>query len=109
MWEPDLSVPDDLGYLAVGAVEAGEFDDESAVVAAALAALFEDEDLRRAGAAGFYARADRATVGSAARLAGVSRAEMPAVLADHGVEPRTGPDDEDLAAEIDDLRESFDG
>jgi len=96
------TLPDDLHQLIEGSVEAGIFENKSDAIRHALRDYFDEhEDARLAAAIHLYER-DEISLGKAARLAGVSRFDMPDILREHGVEVKLGPDDmEDAEREID--------
>lgn len=96
------TLPDDLHQLIKGSVDAGIFENKSDAIRHALRDYFnEHEDARLAAAIHLYERGE-ISLGKAARLAGVSRFDMPDILREHGVEVKLGPDDmEDAKREID--------
>jgi predicted HTH domain antitoxin len=99
------TLPDDLHQLVEGSVDAGIFENKSDAIRHALRDYFDDhEDARLAAAIHLYAN-DEISLGKAARLAGVSRFDMPEILREHGVEVKLGPEDmEDAQQEIDAAR-----
>lgn len=100
------TLPDDLYHLMEGSIEAGVFENKSDAIRHALRAYFEErDDVRLAVAIHLYDH-DEISLGKAARLAGVSRFEMPDILREHGVEVALGPEDmADAQAEIDVARD----
>ena len=87
------TLPEDLHQLIEGSVAAGIFETKSDAIRHALRDYFEaHEDARLAAAIHRYERGD-ISLGKAARLAGVSRFELPSILRDHGIEVRVGPED----------------
>lgn len=100
------TLPDDLHRLVEGSVEAGIFENKSDAVRHALRDYFDDhEDARLAAAVHLYEN-DEISLGKAARLAGVSRYDMPEILREHGVEVKLGPEDmDDARDEIDVARD----
>lgn len=100
------TLPDDLHQLIEGSVDAGIFENKSDAIRNALRDYFEGhEDARLAAAIALYAD-DEISLGKAARLAGVSRFEMPEVLREHGIDVTLGPEDmTDARREIDVARD----
>lgn len=100
------TLPDDLHQLIEGSVDAGIFENKSDAIRHALRDYFEaDEDARLAAAIHLYDN-DEISLGKAARLADVSRFEMPDLLREHGVEVKLGPEDmDDAHREIDVARD----
>ncbi|WP_138005236.1 UPF0175 family protein [Halalkalirubrum salinum] len=100
------TLPDDLHQLIEGSVDAGIFENKSDAIRHALRDYFaENENARLAAAIHLY-DTDQVSLGKAARLAGVSRFDMPALLREHGVEVKLGPEDmEDAKREIDVARD----
>lgn len=96
------TLPDDLHALVEGSVDAGVFENKSDAIRHALRDYFdENEDARRGAAIHLYATGE-ISLGKAARLAGVSRFDMPTLLREHGVEVQLGPEDmDDAQREID--------
>lgn len=87
------TIPDDLHQLLEGSIGAGVFENKSDAVRHALRDYFDGhEDARVAAAVHLYAN-ERISLGKAARLAGVSRFDMPEILREHGVEVQLGPED----------------
>lgn len=99
------TLPDDIHQLIEGSVEAGIFENKSDAIRHVLRDYFADhEDARLAASIHLY-EAGEISLGKAARLAGVSRFEMPERLREHGIEVKLGPADmEDADREIDDAR-----
>ncbi len=100
------TLPDDLHQLVEGSIEAGIFENKSDAIRHALRDYFDDhEDARLAAAIHLY-DSNEISLGKAARLAGVSRFDMPDLLREHGVGVKLGPQDMDEAqAEIDVARD----
>jgi len=100
------TIPDDLTDLIDGAVEAGIFENKSDAIRHVIREYFESNpDARIAAAVSLYAD-EAITLGTAARLAGVTRFEMRDVLREEGVELRIGPEDmADARREIDAARD----
>lgn len=100
------TLPDDLDDLVEGSVDAGVFESKSDAVRHALRSFFEErEDVRVAAAVHLY-ETEEISLGKAARLAGVSRFEMPDRLREHGIEVDLGPEDmDDAAREVDVARD----
>ena len=100
------TLPDDLHQLIEGSVDAGLFENKSDAIRHALRDFFDEhEDARLAAAIHLYAN-DEISLGKAARLAGVSRFEMPDILREHDVEVKLGPEDvDDAQQEIDTARD----
>lgn len=100
------TLPDDLHQLVEGSIEAGIFENKSDAIRHALRDYFDDhEDARLAAAIHLYANG-KISLGKAARLAGVSRFDLPDVLREHGVEVELGPEDmDDAQREIDVARD----
>lgn len=100
------TLPDDLHQLVEGSIEAGIFENKSDAIRHALRDYFDDhEDARLAAAIHLYEN-DEISLGKAARLAGVSRFDMPDILREHGVDVKLGPEDmDDARAEIDVARD----
>lgn len=100
------TLPDDLHHLIEGSVDAGIFENKSDDIRHALRDYFEEhEDARLAAAIHLYDN-DEISLGKAARLAGVSRFDIPDLLREHGVEVKLGPEDmEDAHREIDVARD----
>lgn len=96
------TLPDDLHNLLEGSIEAGIFENKSDAIRHALRDYFDDhEDARLAAAIHLYDR-EEISLGKAARLAGVSRFDMPEILREHDVEVKLGPEDmADAQQEID--------
>lgn len=96
------TLPDDLHQLIEGSVDAGIFENKSDAIRHALRDYFDEhEDARLAAAIHLYEH-DEISLGKAARLAGVSRFDMPDILREHGIEVKLGPDDmKDAEREID--------
>jgi predicted HTH domain antitoxin len=96
------TLPDDLHHLVEGSIEAGIFENKSDAIRHALRDYFEDnEDARLAAALRLYDSGE-ISLGKAARLAGVSRFEMPDILRQHDIEVKLGPEDmADAQDEID--------
>lgn len=96
------TIPDDLYRLIEGSIEAGVFENKSDAIRHALREFFEDhEDARLAAAIHLY-DAGEISLGKAARLAGVSRYDLPEILREHGVAVDLGPADmDDAQQEID--------
>lgn len=87
------TLPDDLHHLIEGSVDAGIFENKSDAIRHALRDFFDEhEDARMAAAIHRYEH-DEISLGKAARLAGVSRFDMPDLLREHGVRVNLGPDD----------------
>lgn len=100
------TLPDDIHQLVEGSVDAGVFENKSDAIRHALRDYFDGhEDARVAAAVHRYAN-DEISLGKAARLAGVSRFDMPDVLREHGVDVKLGPEDmEDARREVDVARD----
>lgn len=100
------TLPDDIHQLVEGSVDAGVFENKSDAIRHALRDYFDGhEDARVAAAVHLYAN-DEISLGKAARLAGVSRFDMPDVLREHGVDVKLGPEDmEDARREVDVARD----
>lgn len=100
------TIPDDLHQLVEGSIEAGIFENKSDAIRHALRDYFDDhEDARLAAAIHLYEN-DAISLGKAARLAGLSRFDMPEVLREHGIEVELGPADmDDAQREIDAARD----
>jgi len=100
------TIPDDLHQLIEGCVDAGIFENKSDAIRHALREYFAGhEDARLAAAIHLY-HTDEISLGKAARLAGVSRFDMPTLLREHGIEVKLGPEDmEDARREIDVARD----
>jgi predicted HTH domain antitoxin len=100
------TLPDDLHQLIEGSVDAGIFENKSDAIRHALRDYFEaHEDARLAAAVHLYDN-DEISLGKAARLAGVSRFDMPALLREHGIDVKLGPEDMvDAQREIDVARD----
>jgi predicted HTH domain antitoxin len=100
------TIPDDLHQLIEGSIEAGIFENKSDAIRHALRDYFEDHDDARLAAAIHLYEREAISLGKAARLADVSRFDMPEILRDHGVEVRLGPEDmDDAQQEIDAARD----
>lgn len=96
------TLPDDLHQLVEGSIDAGIFENKSDAIRHALRDYFDDNDDARLAAAIHLYENDEISLGKAARLAGVSRFDMPDILREHGVEVKLGPEDmEDAQREID--------
>lgn len=99
------TLPDDLHQLVEGSIDAGIFENKSDAIRHALRDYFDDNDDARLAAAIHLYENDEISLGKAARLAGVSRFDMPDILREHGVEVKLGPEDmEDAQQEIDAAR-----
>lgn len=100
------TIPEDLTNLMEGAVDAGIFENKSDAIRHVLREYFEaNENARIAAAVALY-RDEAISLGTAARLADVSRFEMRDILREEGVELRFGPEDmEATQEEIDVARE----
>jgi predicted HTH domain antitoxin len=100
------TLPDDLHQLIEGSVDAGIFENKSDAIRHALRDYFDThEDARLAAAIHLY-DTDEISLGKAARLAGVSRFDMPELLRDHGIEIKLGPEDmDDAHREVDVARD----
>lgn len=100
------TLPTDIHQLVEGSIEAGIFENKSDAIRHALRDYFDDhEDARIAAAVQLY-DAGEISLGKAARLAGVSRFDMPDLLHEHGVTVQLGPEDmADADQEIDVARE----
>lgn len=96
------TLPEDIHQLVEGSIEAGIFENKSDAIRHALRVYFDDhEDARIAAAIHLYDEGE-ISLGKAARLAGVSRFDMPKLLREHGVEVELGPEDmDDAEGEID--------
>jgi predicted HTH domain antitoxin len=100
------TLPEDLENLVEGGVEAGMFTNKSDAIREALRDYFDQHENARLAAAVHLYNTDQISLGKAARLADVSRFEMPNVLRQHGVEVKLGPETMDEAVdEIDVARE----
>jgi predicted HTH domain antitoxin len=87
------SFPDDLHDLIEGAVKAGVFESKSDALRTFAREYFEEhENDRVAAAIALYAE-ETISLGTAARLANVTRFEMRDLLRDHDVDLRIGPAD----------------
>lgn len=100
------TLPEDLDSLVEGSVDAGVFENKSDAIRHALRTYFEErEDARVAAAVHLYDDGE-VSLGKAARLAGVSRFEMPEILREHGVAVELGPEDmDDALREVDVARD----
>lgn len=100
------TLPEDIHQLIEGSIEAGIFENKSDAIRHALREYFDDhQDARLAAAIQLY-DAGEISLGKAARLAGVSRFEIPELLREHGVEIKLGPEDmADAKQEIDVARD----
>lgn len=99
------TIPDDLTDLMEGAVKAGIFENKSDAIRHVLRDYFSEHETARTAAAVSLYEDGEITLGTAARLAGVSRFEMRDILREEGVELRFGPEDMDAARdEIDAAR-----
>jgi Arc/MetJ-type ribon-helix-helix transcriptional regulator len=100
------TLPDDLHQLIEGSVDAGIFENKSDAIRHALRDYFEAHDDARLAAAIHLYDNDEISLGKAARLAGVSRFDMPDLLREHSVEVTLGPEDmKDAQREIDVARD----
>jgi Arc/MetJ-type ribon-helix-helix transcriptional regulator len=86
------TLPEDLSNLVEGSIEAGLFSNKSDAVRAALRDYFEQHENARVAAAVHLYNTGDVSLGKAARLAGVSRYDMPDILHDHGVDVKLGPE-----------------
>lgn len=87
------TLPEDIHQLIEGSIEAGVFENKSDAIRHALREYFEDDEDARISAAVHLYENEEISLGKAARLAGVSRYEMPEILKEHGVGVRVGPED----------------
>lgn len=100
------TLPNDLYQLVEGSIEAGIFENKSDAIRHALRDYFDDHDDARLAAAIHLYDSDEISLGKAARLAGVSRFDMPDLLREHGVEVKLGSEDmDDAQQEIDVARD----
>jgi len=91
------TLPDDIHKLVEGSIKAGVFENKSDAIRHAIRQYFEDDEEARTAAAVHLYEEGEISIGKAARLADVSRQEMPGILQEHGVEVRLGPKDMDDA------------
>ncbi len=87
------TIPDDLTDLMEGAIKAGIFENKSDAIRHVLREYFEENQNARIAAAVSLYTDSKITLGTAARLASVSRFEMRDILREEGVELRFGPED----------------
>lgn len=87
------TLPEDIHQLIEGSIEAGIFENKSDAIRHALRDYFDDHENARVAAAIQLYEDGEISLGKAARLAGVSRFDMPNLLREHGVEVALGPED----------------
>jgi len=93
------TIPDDLTALVEGAVSAGIFENKSDAIRHVLRDYFDDNQNARIAAAVSLYDDEEISLGTAARLAGVTRFEMRDILREDGIELRVGPKDMDAASD----------
>nr|WP_254840974.1 UPF0175 family protein [Natronomonas marina] len=97
------TIPEDLHRLVEGSVEAGIFENKSDAVRCVLREYFDRNEAARNAAAVHNYDTEDASLGTAARLADVSRSGMRTVLREHNVEieatdePESGAQDGDAS------------